>query len=468
MSRKTRRTLAALIAGVALPVGAIAAAAAANAAVQKSVRPEVEVCGTGRALVRPHSMVLTCADDGELAVHLHWSGWNRTRATATGRVTWRNGTAASASTRQWKSASARFTLLDPVREASGKVLFTRLRMHVTGATPKGFIRNLTFDESPTPAAQQSPSRAEISGRATPSVASAPSGTLSYADIEGYWIAAGGSSSTAKTAAAITGAESSFYPGIIQQGVDYCDSGTSDEAGWGLWQITCGNSESSYGIDYQILDPWNNAEAAVAKYKAAGGFSPWSTYTSGAYKNYLESVSPNTSVTDPGEYKADGSAPPGTPSSPGSDPGSTYGPAMPSGTVTHLQCNYNPNSTDDEYGCAENEGNFNNAILDSPSSYDSHFTKVYVDNTWFELDNYGSCLQAATSGVIAAACDSSNTGQLWKLSTGKSGFNEYVNDWATTASGSDQCLEGDESNGLPSTLSTTACSAEYNGEFWAPF
>src|SRR6266487_865456 len=50
-----------------------------------------------------------------------------------------------------------------------------------------------------------------------SAAAAQSGTLSYAKVEGFWVAAGGPSSQAATAAAITGPESGYQPGIIQQG-----------------------------------------------------------------------------------------------------------------------------------------------------------------------------------------------------------------------------------------------------------
>jgi hypothetical protein len=324
MSKKCRRALAALIAGLSIPTGMIAAGAVANAAAphHSAARPAIKVCGTGTALVRPSSIILTCADDGELAEHLHWSIWTRTSATASGIVTWRTGSAAPGSRRHWQSTEAQFTLLDPVSEPGGRVLFTRLHLHVTGSTPPGFIRNLTFDEAPVTAPAPRPLLPAGRKRAT----SAPSGTLGYADIEGFWIDAGGPPSVAETAAAITGAESSYYPGIIQPGVDYCGSG-SDKAGWGLWQITCGNSVPAYGTDFQVLDPWNNAEAAVSKYNAASGFSPWSTYTSGAYQNYLQNVTPNTNLTDPGEYTQVNSTPPGTPASPPADPGSKYGPVL---------------------------------------------------------------------------------------------------------------------------------------------
>ncbi len=157
-------------------------------------------------------------------------------------------------------------------------------------------------------------------------ASAASGALSYAQIEGYWIAAGGPSNVASIAAAITGAESSFEPGAIQQGTAYCGSG-SNKTGWGLWQITCGNSSpAQFGQDYQLLDPWNNAEAAVAKYDAAGGFSPWSTYTDGAYASHLQNVAAQPPTSDPGQYVPTGAGPAGAHN--GSAPGSTYGPALP--------------------------------------------------------------------------------------------------------------------------------------------
>src|SRR5689334_13705443 len=107
------------------------------------------------------------------------------------------------------------------------------------------------------------------GLPVPTASAAASGSLSFARIEGYWIAAGGPASNAATAAAITGAESGSLPGNIQPSQPYSTTG------WGLWQITPGNSESAFCVDFRLLDPWNNAEAAVAKYRGAGNsFSPW--------------------------------------------------------------------------------------------------------------------------------------------------------------------------------------------------
>jgi hypothetical protein len=155
----------------------------------------------------------------------------------------------------------------------------------------------------------------------------PSGSLTYAQIEGWWIAAGGPSDEASTAAAITYPESSANPGEIQGGQPYASTG------WGLWQITSGDTESQDGVDYQLLDPWNNALAAVAKYNAAvaeyganEGFEPWTTWRDGAYEGYVQNVSAQAPTSDPGQFEpvvsGDGVLPSGIHNS--SEPGVTGG------------------------------------------------------------------------------------------------------------------------------------------------
>lgn len=310
--------------------------------------PAVMDCGEGPTQVQPASMILACADDGEIAKNLQWSSWTATTATATGIVTWRACAVECADGKQWKSAAAQVTLTDPVPESGDGVLFTRLALNVTGSTPEGFLRQVTFSEAPVPVTSlpASPPTAPEQGP-TPAISAAPSGSLGFARIEGYWALAGGPTgnesvsgvgtfSAAQIAAAITGAESSFLPGIIQPGVDYCGSG-ADRAGWGLFQITCGNSSPpAFGSDFQLLDPWNNAEAAVSKYKAdasAGlnGFDPWSTFLSGAFVPFLQHISINKNISDPGEYAQINPTPPGTPSSPKAAPGSRFGPPVPGST-----------------------------------------------------------------------------------------------------------------------------------------
>ncbi len=152
---------------------------------------------------------------------------------------------------------------------------------------------------------------------------ASGGRIGFAEVEGLWVAAGGPPADAATAAAIAEAESGLRPGAIQQGDDYCGRGR-DRTGWGLWQITCGDSEPQFGEDFDLLDPWNNAEAAVAKYRQAGdSFAPWSTYVDRAYVSHLPArASPPAVACDPGEYLPIGSAPPGTHNR--SEPGATHG------------------------------------------------------------------------------------------------------------------------------------------------
>jgi hypothetical protein len=108
------------------------------------------------------------------------------------------------------------------------------------------------------------------------------GRASLRQIEDWWIGAGGpGGGTAHVAAAITGAESGFNPRAVQQGQPYATTG------WGLWQITPGNSEPQAGINQQLLTGPSNAIAAVAKYRGAGGFSPWTTFVDGAYLQFMD-------------------------------------------------------------------------------------------------------------------------------------------------------------------------------------
>lgn len=111
----------------------------------------------------------------------------------------------------------------------------------------------------------------------------------YAQVEGFWIQAGGPKAVAPIAAAIAMAESSDS-NVEQQGQPYATTG------WGLWQITPGNSEPNAGTDSQLLNPQANAKAAVEKYEQAGNsFTPWTTFTSGKYLQYLQGNVPASST-----------------------------------------------------------------------------------------------------------------------------------------------------------------------------
>lgn len=105
--------------------------------------------------------------------------------------------------------------------------------------------------------------------------------LSYAQLEGLWIQAGGPPAVAPIAAAIVYPESGGNPAIVQAGQPYSTTG------WGLWQITPGNSVPSVGVDRALLDPLTNARAAVIKFKGAGNsFRPWTTFMNGSYRQYM--------------------------------------------------------------------------------------------------------------------------------------------------------------------------------------
>src|ERR1700677_28342 len=124
-----------------------ASAATAPGATSRTATPSVEVCGYGSAVQRPDSMILTCADNGEVGEHLHWTTWTSADATATGVVAWRSGSTSLADSKGWSTATADFTLNHPVSQTGNKVLFTNLDVRITGSTPKGFRRAQAFDEA---------------------------------------------------------------------------------------------------------------------------------------------------------------------------------------------------------------------------------------------------------------------------------------------------------------------------------
>lgn len=88
-------------------------------------------------------------------------------------------------------------------------------------------------------------------------------SLTFGQLEQYWVKAGGSKAWAPTLAAITYFESGGVPDTIQQGYPAASTG------WGLWQITSGTSEPQVGTNYQLLNPLTNAKAALAKFKSQG-------------------------------------------------------------------------------------------------------------------------------------------------------------------------------------------------------
>lgn len=122
----------------------------------------------------------------------------------------------------------------------------------------------------------------------------------YAQLEGLWIQAGGPKAEAPVAAAIGMAESAGCSAALNP-----TDNNGTQTSWGLWQISNGTHNQPV---QNILDPATNAQQAVAKYKDAGGFSPWGTFSSGAYKQFLSnSTTPDTNV--PGSANLDSSSGP---------------------------------------------------------------------------------------------------------------------------------------------------------------
>lgn len=172
-----------------------------------------------------------------------------------------------------------------------------LRGHLPGFAGGGYVGSPSGLLGPFTSAQESSFQANVTDvmkarmtaalhkaikAASTTSAAGGLGRAGLRQIENWWIGAGGpGGGVAHIAAAITGAESGFNPRAVQAGQPYATTG------WGLWQITPGNSEPQAGINAQLLNGPSNAIAAVAKYHGAGGnFSPWTTYESGAYLHFM--------------------------------------------------------------------------------------------------------------------------------------------------------------------------------------
>jgi hypothetical protein len=102
---------------------------------------------------------------------------------------------------------------------------------------------------------------------------------SYAQLKALWIANGGSKTAADIAAAVALAESGGDPNATNHNTD----GSTDR---GLWQI---NSVHGAQSTYDIT---GNVKAAVSISGNGSNWSPWVTYTTGAYRKFL---SPGTAA-----------------------------------------------------------------------------------------------------------------------------------------------------------------------------
>jgi hypothetical protein len=115
--------------------------------------------------------------------------------------------------------------------------------------------------------------------------------LTYADLEGLWVKAGGPKALAPLMAAIAVAESGARPDALNPN----DNG-GRQSSFGLWQLSNGTHTPP---SPNWANPLENAKLAVAKYHSQG-LGAWGTYASGAYKKYLRGKVPaNLNVSGQG-------------------------------------------------------------------------------------------------------------------------------------------------------------------------
>lgn len=129
------------------------------------------------------------------------------------------------------------------------------------------------------------------------VAPSTNQALSFAQLEQLWLQAGGSQASAPVAAAIALAESGGHPSSLN------NTPSTGDYSVGLWQINYfGNlypgRTAAFGPPDALTDPLANARAAVTVSNGGNNFDPWSTFLSGAYKQYLPATATLVSKSDP--------------------------------------------------------------------------------------------------------------------------------------------------------------------------
>jgi len=112
-------------------------------------KPAVQDCGLPPASIKPKSLVLACADAGEIGVNLEWRTWGSGRAFATGVYTWHVCTPSCAASNKWEKAAATFTLEQPAQTKDGW-LFEKLVVDIAGRLPSGMPKQLVFIWKPVP------------------------------------------------------------------------------------------------------------------------------------------------------------------------------------------------------------------------------------------------------------------------------------------------------------------------------
>lgn len=104
---------------------------------------------------------------------------------------------------------------------------------------------------------------------------------SFNQLEQLWMANGGSKELAPFMAAIALAESGGDPNK-----DNVNPATGDDS-HGLWQINIARNANPEYASYNLHDPNVNAGIAVKLANSGHGLDNWSTWKSGAYKQFLK-------------------------------------------------------------------------------------------------------------------------------------------------------------------------------------
>lgn len=131
--------------------------------------------------------------------------------------------------------------------------------------PAGISTTAYTPKHASPAAASATAGSAASATSQAATTTSLSGTLSCTGLEQLWVDAGGSPAAEVTAASIAMAES---------GGNQFATGTVGERGY--WQINPVNGALS------TYDPAGNARAAVIMSADGTNWSPWTTFTSGAY------------------------------------------------------------------------------------------------------------------------------------------------------------------------------------------
>jgi lysozyme-like protein len=125
----------------------------------------------------------------------------------------------------------------------------------------------------------------------PASSSKGASKLSYAQLRGLWIQAGGNPALASTMAAIALAESGGSINALN------DNAATGDYSVGPWQINyygdmrVPRTKQFGSPDKLRSDPLANAKAAVALASGGSGLSNWTTFTSGAYEAFFRAATP---------------------------------------------------------------------------------------------------------------------------------------------------------------------------------